>query len=1263
MADQQKIDNQDSFNSFLERELELRMENQAFLGETLSIGAQIADQIQNQLGKVAQKLTLDKEILKSSKDNVNVLKRLDSSYSSINDVQKDQLKIQKQIQTNQNVIVAKSKDLTKQELAAARAYVDKEKALEKQQSITAELLQQQEEMEAQFRAQEDAGKALSQEQVNRRIVMEGSIKASQASTAEMTKQQIAAEKIVNPQAVSVELLKDQNAELDKANAYLEEQESRLREIEKAQGLFNVSLGFAEGFLKKIGAQNAVISLGLEEGKAAAEQMAKELSEGGTKSVGLFGQMRVLFAGISGTIGGMAKGLKEAITLVGALTLVSKTLGKALGALVSPIMDFGKEIKGQISAGFDFLKKKFFSLSSYIESFQVGEQFFFQISQNVADTATSLGVGTKEAQGLFNQAKQVNREIGMLPEEVMKLAAGLNESFGTTQKFSTDTIKTVGQLVNLLGLSNQEAAEFTKLAELSGETTADTVLQYKSEIQALKARNNIAISEKEIMKEIAGTSAATQLTLRGQGKSLADAAFQAKKMGLEMGKVEGISSSLLSFEDSIAKEMEAELLIGRDLQLDKARQLALQGDLAGVAEEVASQIGSAAEFGKMNVMQQEALAASVGMTRDELAKTLKTQELLANTGFDDMSSAQQQFNKLLKETGSEEKAIAALKKKGASQALTDQLRQVSAKEKEEQRQRDLVDAQYEMAMAMRPVAEGFRSILQTVEDLRKIITDQMEPFFSRFGGDVGDAGTKFSSLLEGPAKSFGIFLNDVGIKMLDAVESIDLDKLIQDGKDFIDSVMEGIKQVQTFFTDGPLGTLFGSNTALAGIGGVAVKFGKNLTKSLSERGSRRNPMIVEQANADVFSNALGKRNTGLLKGLKGLSKVAGGKKTVVGRALRGAAAMAGKRGSIGSQVMKGALGKVGGKFAKMGAKGLLKAIPGVGLIATAGMALFDAAAAAKDASNIFDKKEGEEATKGEKLAAGIGGALSSLTFGLLDPKTTAKSIKKVGDTMGKGLGKAFDFVKTKGAKAFSFIFDKFKTQIKNIKDLFVGVFTSVWDYIKGTFNNVKKLVSNTFSGLRDLFGSLFSGDLGGAFDALKGILGGLGTFFSDQFKTAVEGVKGIFGSAFTYIADSFRNIFGSIGDKIIGYLKSPINGMIGMMNSLITKINKALTFTIDIPGFGEKGIKTEIPSIPALAEGGIVEKATLAMVGEAGPEAVVPLDKFTQSNEKTQQEIRELKEIMGTFVQQMAQVVNRPMVVELDGNRVGETLGRSSYRVQ
>jgi len=1242
MASQEQLDNLKEFNDYLK-------ESQEFLGETISLGAQLADQIKFQTNRIKERVTLDKEILAISKQNVSSLSKLKVDYADLTKVTKDRKGILDQIQKNQNLIAAKSKEINSEDLKAAQSYILKENSLKSQQETLSQIVAEEEALVSAIDSAESLGLDTSDMYKQLGVIIQQK-DAYQESVAGLTSLLNVEQQRLDPAAAAVALLQDQTALLDEAVGYLEEEADAITNIEEAQGLFNLSLGAAEKVLKKMGLESSALALGLSQGAEAAAGLAEELTDAGQQQSTFGDRLKVLGAGIKGTFQGALKEIKVGLLALGAGKLLLGLGKKIGGAILSPISDAFSEIKGLATGAIGFLKKKFFSIGSFMESFQVGEQFFLQISQNVADTATSLGVGTREAQGLFNQAKKVNREIGMLPEEVMKLTAGLNESFGSTQKFSDDTVKTVGQLVNLYGLSNQEAAEFAKLAELSGESTADTVLQYKSEIQALKARNNIALSEKEVMKEIAGMSAATQLTLKGQGKSLADAAFQAKKMGLEMGKLEGMSSSLLNLEDSIAKEMEAELLIGRDLQLDKARQLALQGDLAGVAEEVASQIGSASEFGKMNVMQQEALAASVGMTRDELAKTLKTQELLANTGFKDMSSAQQQFNKLLKETGSEEKAIAAMKKKGASAALTDQLRNVSAKEKEEQRQRDLVDAQYEMAMAMRPVAEGFRSILQTVENLRKIIIGQMEPFFARFGGDVGDAGAKFGELLEGPAKSFGTFLNDVGIKMLDAIESIDLDQLITDGKAFIDSIMAGINSVKTFFTEGPLGALFGGSTALAGIGGIAVKFGK----SLQERGSKMKPMYVKQADSGIFDmlKKPGKtKPASLLKQAKTLIT----KPKVMARALA-------MKGGIG--------GKLGGKalggLAKMGAKGLLKAIPGVGLIATAGMALFDAAKAAKNAGKIFDKGEGEEVTKGEKLAAGIGGALSSLTFGLLDPKTTAKSIKKVGDAMGKGLSKAFNFVKKIGSKAFSFIFDKFKTQIKNIKDLFVGVFTSIWDYIKGTFNNVKELVSNTFAGFKDLFGSLFSGDLGGAFDALKGILGGLGTFFSDQFKTAVEGVKGIFGSAFSYIADSFKNIFGGIGSKIIDYLKMPINGMISLINSLIEKINSALTFEKKLPtwaGGGTLGIKTDIPTIPALAEGGIVNKATLAMIGEAGSEAVVPLDEFTQSNEKTQQEIRELKEIMGTFVQQMAQVVNQPMVIELDGNKVGEAMGRSSFRVQ
>ena len=69
----------------------------------------------------------------------------------------------------------------------------------------------------------------------------------------------------------------------------------------------------------------------------------------------------------------------------------------------------------------------------------------------------------------------------------------------------------------------------------------------------------------------------------------------------------MSSSLLDFESSISSEMEAEMLTGKSLNLERARLLALNGDAAGAAAEMAKQIGSAKDFTKLNVIQQEALA--------------------------------------------------------------------------------------------------------------------------------------------------------------------------------------------------------------------------------------------------------------------------------------------------------------------------------------------------------------------------------------------------------------------------------------------------------------------------------------------------------------------------------------------------------------------------------------------------------------------------------------------------------------------------------
>jgi hypothetical protein len=132
--------------------------------------------------------------------------------------------------------------------------------------------------------------------------------------------------------------------------------------------------------------------------------------------------------------------------------------------------------------------------------------------------------------------------------------------------------------------------------------------------------------------------------------------------MSLDKVDAIAGSLLEFESSITSELEAELLVGKDLTLEKARQAALDGDLATVAEEISKQIGSSADFTNMNRIQQEALAKSVGMTREDLAKTLVEKEALAGLSGKEAKAGKEAFDALVKKYDVET-ATQMIKEKG------------------------------------------------------------------------------------------------------------------------------------------------------------------------------------------------------------------------------------------------------------------------------------------------------------------------------------------------------------------------------------------------------------------------------------------------------------------------------------------------------------------------------------------------------------------------------------------------------------------------
>jgi SOS response regulatory protein OraA/RecX len=120
-----------------------------------------------------------------------------------------------------------------------------------------------------------------------------------------------------------------------------------------------------------------------------------------------------------------------------------------------------------------------------------------------------------------------------------------------------------------------------------------------------------------------------LSFKGSEKALFGAIMNANKLGVSLEKSKDISNSLLNFEESISAELEAELLTGKDFNLDLARSLALQGDFVGATEAALSNIHSISEFEQMNVLARKASAKALGMTVDELSDALIQQELIRN----------------------------------------------------------------------------------------------------------------------------------------------------------------------------------------------------------------------------------------------------------------------------------------------------------------------------------------------------------------------------------------------------------------------------------------------------------------------------------------------------------------------------------------------------------------------------------------------------------------------------------------------------------
>lgn len=192
-------------------------------------------------------------------------------------------------------------------------------------------------------------------------------------------------------------------------------------------------------------------------------------------------------------------------------------------------------------------------------------------------------------------------------------------------------------------------------------------------------------------------------------------------------------------------------------------------------------------------------------------------------------------------------------------------------------------------------------------------------------------------------------------------------------------------------------------------------------------------------------------------------------------------------------------------------------------------------------------------------------------------------------------------------------DGFREFWINLWDKIKEVALAAWNGIKSVWQTVKDWFNNT---VIQPIGNFFAG----LWDRIKSIFNNVKSWFTNIFRGAVDGIKSVFSSItgfFSGIWSSITNIFGSIGqtvaDGISGAVKGAINSVLStaasIINGFIGAINGAIGVINAIPGVSIS--KLDRLDVPQFAKGGIVDSATLAVVGEAGKEAVVPLENNTE----------------------------------------------------
>ncbi len=255
---------------------------------------------------------------------------------------------------------------------------------------------------------------------------------------------------------------------------------------------------------------------------------------------------------------------------------------------------------------------------------------------------AMGMSRPEAAAIRNSAEKMYidfMDVGVTIEGAYNSFKALGKVVGGVHNVSQDLVENVALMSAQLGISEESSAKFLRNLAAISKNSMESQQSMMGFSQAMSSAAGVPLQD--VMNDVASKVPQTLTMMSRLPNIVVKTAIELRRMGTSLDQAARSSRHMLDFTENVNEEMNASVLLGRSINLQRARELSYRRDLEGSQKEIL-RITKSINFEKLDVFQQEAYAAATGKTVDELLNMLQTDKQIERTRISGTPEAKKQL---------------------------------------------------------------------------------------------------------------------------------------------------------------------------------------------------------------------------------------------------------------------------------------------------------------------------------------------------------------------------------------------------------------------------------------------------------------------------------------------------------------------------------------------------------------------------------------------------------------------------------------------